>query len=147
MDAMARALEVALANAGLTADNPSVGCVILKDGAVVGEAATAEGGRPHAETQALAQAGDRARGADVFVTLEPCSHFGRTPPCADALIAAGVGSVTIGMIDPDSRVRWQGAARLQAAGIDTRLDLRPAIAAFYADYIADRRAKRPGKAS
>ena len=135
---MTRALEVARAHEGLTADNPSVGCVILRDGELVGEAATAQGGRPHAETQALARAGARARGADVFVTLEPCSHHGKTPPCADALVAAGVGSVTIGMIDPDRRVRWRGAARLQEAGVDVRLDLREEIAGFYADYIQSR---------
>ena len=141
MDYLARALELARTHLDRTGPNPSVGCVIVRGGVVIGEAVTAEGGRPHAETQALEkaleQAGD-ARGADVFVTLEPCAHYGQTPPCADALIRAGVGSVTIGYIDPDGRVCWQGAARLQEAGVDVRLDLRPRIAAFYRDYASTR---------
>lgn len=139
MDPLARALELARAQSGRTADNPAVGCVLVRNGRVVAEAATADGGRPHAETQALAAAGARARGAHAFVTLEPCSHFGQTPPCADALIQAGVARVTIGHIDRDSRVCWQGAARLQEAGLDTRLDLRSEIAAFYRTYDASRR--------
>ena len=134
MDYMARALELARAQEGRTGENPAVGCVLINNGKVVAEAATADGGRPHAETQALEIAGASARGAHAFVTLEPCSHLGKTPPCADALIAAGVAAITIGFIDPDSRVHWQGAARLQEAGLDVRLDLRPEIAAFYSDY-------------
>ena len=148
MDHMAAALDLARAQAGRTGPNPSVGCVLVRDGVIIGQAATADGGRPHAETQALAMtldgAGERARGAHAFVTLEPCAHHGVTPPCADALIRAGVASVTIGMIDPDSRTRWQGAARLQEAGIDTRLDLREAIADFYRDYSASRLVLRDG---
>ena len=137
-DWLARALDLARAQAGRTGENPSVGCVIVKSGRVVGEAATADGGRPHAETQALAQAGESAAGAHAFVTLEPCAHFGKTPPCADALLEAGIRAVTVGFIDPDARVRWQGAARLQEAGVDVRLDLRPGIAGFYRDYAATR---------
>ena len=134
MDALARALELARAQQGRTGENPAVGCVLIMNGNVIAEAATADGGRPHAETQALETAGALARGAHAFVTLEPCSHHGQTPPCADALVAAGVAAITIGYIDPDSRVHWQGAARLQEAGLDVCLDLRPEIAAFYSDY-------------
>jgi len=114
---MARALALAQARAWLTGPNPSVGCVIVKHGRVIGEAATAEGGRPHAETQALEQAGAQARGATVYVTLEPCAHHGVTPPCADALIRAGVARVVIAVRDPDPRTNGAGAARLRAAGI------------------------------
>ena len=146
-DWLARAFELARAQEGRTGDNPSVGCVIVKGGKVVGEAATADGGRPHAETQALAQAGDAARGAHAFVTLEPCAHYGQTPPCATALLEAGIGAVTIGYIDPDARVRWEGAARLQEAGVDVRLDLRDAVAAFYADYRASRLAPTSARRS
>jgi len=134
---MGRALDLARSQAGRTGTNPSVGCVIVRDGIVLGKAATADAGRPHAETQALSQTD--ARGAHAYVTLEPCAHHGLTPPCADALIRAGLAAVTIGMIDPDTRTCWQGATRLQEAGIDTRLDLRPDIADFYRDYTATRR--------
>lgn len=139
MDYLGRALELAQAQDGRTADNPAVGCVLVHRGRVIAEAATADGGRPHAETRALALAGGEARGATAFVTLEPCAHHGRTPPCADALMDAGVARVVIGHIDRDSRVRWQGAARLQEAGVDTVLDLRGDIADFYAAYDALRR--------
>jgi diaminohydroxyphosphoribosylaminopyrimidine deaminase / 5-amino-6-(5-phosphoribosylamino)uracil reductase len=110
---------VALARRGLgnTWPNPSVGCVIVKDGLVVGRAVTAPGGRPHAETAALAAAGPAARGATAYVTLEPCCHWGRTPPCADALIEAGVARVVVALRDPDPRVDGAGIARLRAAGI------------------------------
>lgn len=112
------ALRMGRRNLGATAENPSVGCVIVKDGTIVGRGVTAPGGRPHAETQALAQAGKDAKGASVFVTLEPCAHHGNTPPCCDALIAAGVAKVVIAVRDPDPRTAGQGAARMQAAGID-----------------------------
>ncbi|MCF3639514.1 bifunctional diaminohydroxyphosphoribosylaminopyrimidine deaminase/5-amino-6-(5-phosphoribosylamino)uracil reductase RibD [Rhizobium sp. TRM95111] len=114
---MAAAIRLARRNLGLTATNPSVACLIVRDGIVLGSAVTAPGGRPHAETQALAEAGEAARGATAYVTLEPCAHHGRTPPCADALIAAGVARVVVSVDDPDARVAGQGFERLRAAGI------------------------------
>jgi len=118
---MATALELAWRQKGLTGDNPSVGCVLVKDGEIVGQGVTAEGGRPHGETQALQIAGSDAQGATCYVTLEPCSHYGQTAPCADALIAAGITRCVIAAIDPDPRVHWRGAALLQEAGIDTKI--------------------------
>ncbi|HQT72519.1 MAG TPA: bifunctional diaminohydroxyphosphoribosylaminopyrimidine deaminase/5-amino-6-(5-phosphoribosylamino)uracil reductase RibD, partial [Acidiphilium sp.] len=115
---MRSALALARRGLGETAPNPSVGCVILRDGVVVGRGRTAPGGRPHAETEALAMAGEAARGATAYVTLEPCAHHGRTPPCADALIAAGIARVVIAMADPDPRTDGAGIARLRAAGIE-----------------------------
>jgi diaminohydroxyphosphoribosylaminopyrimidine deaminase / 5-amino-6-(5-phosphoribosylamino)uracil reductase len=114
---MAAALRLSRWHAGLTATNPSVGCVVARDGAIVGQAVTAVGGRPHAETQALAVAGEKARGATVYVTLEPCSHHGRTPPCANALVAAGVSRVVVCLNDPDPRVSGRGFGILREAGI------------------------------
>lgn len=98
--------------------NPAVGCVIVRDGRVVGRGFTQPGGRPHAETEALAQAGSAADGATAYVSLEPCAHHGKTPPCAEALIAAKVARVVSAMQDPDPRVAGQGHARLHAAGIE-----------------------------
>ncbi|MGK9049936.1 bifunctional diaminohydroxyphosphoribosylaminopyrimidine deaminase/5-amino-6-(5-phosphoribosylamino)uracil reductase RibD [Neorhizobium petrolearium] len=114
---MAAAIRLSRRNLGLTGTNPSVGCVIVKDGEVVGEAVTAPGGRPHAETQALDIAGGKARGATVYVTLEPCSHYGRTPPCANALVEAGVARVVVCLTDPDPRVSGRGLAILRDAGL------------------------------
>ena len=114
---MLRALALARRGAGKTSPNPAVGCVIVRDGAIVGQGGHRKAGTPHAEVHALRQAGERARGADVYVTLEPCSHFGKTPPCADALIAAGVASVFVGMIDPNPKVSGRGVAKLEDAGI------------------------------
>ena len=102
---------------GLAAPNPSVGAILVKDGVVVGRGVTAPGGRPHAERIALAEAGDAARGATLYVTLEPCSHFGASPPCADAVIAAGVARVVAAIEDPNPEVGGQGHARLRAAGV------------------------------
>lgn len=115
---MRAALALARRGIGNTGPNPSVGCVIVRGGRVVGRGATAPGGRPHAETQALEMAGEAARGATAYVTLEPCNHWGHTPPCAEALIAAGVGRVVIGARDPDRRVDGRGIARLRAAGVE-----------------------------
>lgn len=115
---MQRALALAATHLGVTAENPSVGCVIVNKGDIVGEGVTGLGGRPHAETQALAAAGERARGADVYVTLEPCAHTGKTPPCSKALIEAGVARVFIACTDEDTRVAGRGIAQLKAAGID-----------------------------
>jgi diaminohydroxyphosphoribosylaminopyrimidine deaminase/5-amino-6-(5-phosphoribosylamino)uracil reductase len=114
---MQLALTLGRRGLGRTWPNPAVGSVVVKDGVVLARAWTNEGGRPHAETQALAQAGEAARGATLFVTLEPCSHHGRTPPCADAIIAAGVGRVVSAIDDPNPDVAGQGHARIRAAGI------------------------------
>jgi len=114
---MRAALALARRGVGNTWPNPSVGCVVVKDGRVLGRAVTAAGGRPHAEPVALVMAGTASRGATVYVTLEPCCHHGRTPPCTDALIAAGVARVVIAARDPDPRVDGQGVARLRAAGV------------------------------
>ncbi|HEX3350413.1 MAG TPA: bifunctional diaminohydroxyphosphoribosylaminopyrimidine deaminase/5-amino-6-(5-phosphoribosylamino)uracil reductase RibD [Acetobacteraceae bacterium] len=114
---MRAALSLARRGLGNAWPNPAVGCVIVRDGRVVGRAVTAPGGRPHAETAALAMAGEAARGATVYVTLEPCCHWGQTPPCTDALIAAGVGRVMIAARDCDPRVNGEGIARLRAAEI------------------------------
>src|SRR5260370_15848961 len=101
---------------GLTSPNPAVGCVIVRKGVTVGRGATAAGGRPHAETQALTKAGARARGATAYVSFEPCAHFGKTPPCARALVEAGVSRVIIGCLDPYPPVRGRGVAILKKAG-------------------------------
>ncbi|HZT43533.1 MAG TPA: bifunctional diaminohydroxyphosphoribosylaminopyrimidine deaminase/5-amino-6-(5-phosphoribosylamino)uracil reductase RibD [Chthonomonadaceae bacterium] len=118
---MRRALR--LAARGLTHPNPMVGCVIVREGAVVGEGYHPAAGQPHAEVFALEQAGERARGATAYVTLEPCCHWGRTPPCTDALIHAGVGRVVAATSDPDPRVQGRGLAALRAAGIETSIGL------------------------
>jgi diaminohydroxyphosphoribosylaminopyrimidine deaminase/5-amino-6-(5-phosphoribosylamino)uracil reductase len=112
------ALALAVRGHGRTAPNPSVGCILVRDGRVVGRGWTQPGGRPHAEAMALAQAGEAARGATAYVTLEPCAHVSaRGPACADSLVAAGVGRVVAAMIDPDPRTAGDGLARLRAAGI------------------------------
>jgi diaminohydroxyphosphoribosylaminopyrimidine deaminase/5-amino-6-(5-phosphoribosylamino)uracil reductase len=114
---MARAIELAARAAYSTDPNPRVGCVLVRDGVVVGEGWHRKAGEPHAEVHALREAGDRARGATAYVTLEPCAHHGRTPPCADALVASGVARVVYAVGDPNPRVDGAGAARLAAAGI------------------------------
>ena len=114
---MRAALALARRSLGSTWPNPAVGCVIVRDGTIVGRGRTQKGGRPHAETQALAEAGAAAAGATAFVTLEPCAHHGKTPPCADALVAAGVARVVSALEDPDPRVKGQGHERLRRAGI------------------------------
>lgn len=125
---MARALHLAEAGRYSTQPNPRVGCVIVKDGVIVGEGAHLRAGEPHAEVHALRKAGELARGSEVFVTLEPCNHQGRTPPCVDALIAAGVSRVWAAMTDPNPLVAGSGLARLQAAGIATHVGLLQADA-------------------
>jgi len=112
-----RAFELAERGRGTTSPNPVVGCVVVRDGEIVGEGFHAYAGGPHAEVVALDAAAGRARGAHVYVTLEPCNHFGRTPPCVDRLRAEGVAAVTIGMRDPDPDVTGGGAEALAAAGI------------------------------
>jgi diaminohydroxyphosphoribosylaminopyrimidine deaminase / 5-amino-6-(5-phosphoribosylamino)uracil reductase len=114
---MRHALSLAERGLGRVWPNPSVGCVIVNGGQIVGRGFTQPGGRPHAETVALVQAGPAARGATAYVTLEPCSHHGKTPPCADALIAAGVARVVVALGDPDPRVNGRGIAALRATGI------------------------------
>jgi len=126
---MRAALGLAKRGLGLTWPNPNVGCVLVREGRVIGRGVTAPGGRPHAEAVALAMAGERARGATAYVTLEPCSHHGGTPPCADALIAAGVARVVAAQRDPDPRVDGAGLARLAAAGIEIAEGLLGAEAA------------------
>jgi diaminohydroxyphosphoribosylaminopyrimidine deaminase/5-amino-6-(5-phosphoribosylamino)uracil reductase len=116
-DHMLAALSLARRGLGETAPNPSVGCVIVKDGRVIGRGRTAAGGRPHAEVNALAAAGAAAKDATAFVTLEPCSHTGKTSPCATALIEAGIARVVIGTKDPNPRVNGNGIAALRASGI------------------------------
>jgi diaminohydroxyphosphoribosylaminopyrimidine deaminase/5-amino-6-(5-phosphoribosylamino)uracil reductase len=114
---MAAALALASRGLGNTWPNPSVGCVIVKDGLVVGRGWTQPGGRPHAETEAVNRAGAAARGATAYVTLEPCSHHGQTGPCVEALISAGIARVVAAIVDPDLRVSGKGLVQLQAAGI------------------------------
>ena len=120
---MARAIR--LAKGGLyTADpNPRVGCVLVKDGEVVGEGFHLRAGEPHAERNAIAVAGERARGATAYVSLEPCSHHGRTPPCSQGLIEAGVSRVVSAMQDPNPEVSGEGNRQLQQAGIEIEVGL------------------------
>ena len=125
---MARALQLAEKGLYTTSPNPRVGCVIVRDGLVVGEGWHQRAGEPHAEVHALNAAGGKARGATAYVTLEPCSHFGRTPPCADALIRAGVARVVAAMQDPNPLVAGQGLEKLRAAGIETAAGLLEAEA-------------------
>lgn len=115
---MRRALELADASAGETSPNPPVGAVVARDGRIVGEGRTQPAGQAHAEAVALRQAGELARGATLYVTLEPCSHYGRTPPCAGAIIAAGVAEVHASMLDPNPRVAGRGLASLREAGVE-----------------------------
>jgi diaminohydroxyphosphoribosylaminopyrimidine deaminase/5-amino-6-(5-phosphoribosylamino)uracil reductase len=114
---MRAALALGRRGIGETWPNPSVGCIVVNNGRVIGRAVTAPGGRPHAEPAALDMAGTAAREATVYVTLEPCCHWGRTPPCTDALIKAGVSRVVVATRDPDPRVDGAGIARLRAAGV------------------------------
>lgn len=114
---MLAALGLAARGLGRVAPNPAVGCILVKDGRVIGRGWTQPGGRPHAETEALRRARGHAAGSTAFVTLEPCSHHGQTPPCAEALIDAGVRRVVAAIEDPDPRVSGRGSARLREAGI------------------------------
>ncbi len=120
---MAAALALASRGLGNVHPNPAVGCVIVKDGIVAGRGWTRPGGRPHAETEALSRAGGAVRGATAYVTLEPCSHYGQTGPCADALIAAGVARVVVATQDSDARVAGQGVQRLRDAGVAVEMGL------------------------
>ena len=135
---MRRAIGLARANVGLTADNPSVGCVIVSDGAVLGEAVTAAGGRPHAEEQALQAAGSAARGATAYVTLEPCGERSSgAPSCSELLVAAGVARVVVAAADSSPFASGRGVRRLREAGVATDLGLLSEEAAgLYAAYRA-----------
>lgn len=142
---MAAAAALSLRGLGRTAPNPNVGCIIVRDGVVVGRGWTQPGGRPHAEAMALDAAGEAAHGADVFVTLEPCAHVSqRGPACADLLASAGVNSVHIALTDPDPRTAGSGIARLAAAGIGTRTGIGEAAArAAMAGYLTRLALGRP----
>src|SRR4051812_40781637 len=120
---MALALALGRRGQGRTWPNPAVGAVIVRDGVIVGRGWTQAGGRPHAEVEALKRAGDAARGATLYVTLEPCSHHGKSPPCADAVIAAGIARLVSAIEDPNPEVAGQGHARLRAAGIAVEIGL------------------------
>jgi len=141
---MAEAIRAGESHNGRTGDNPSVGAVLVKGNQIIGQGVTAIGGRPHAETQALTEAGKKAQGATLYVTLEPCCHFGKTPPCTEALIKAGVARVVIAVTDPDSRVRGKGIAQLREAGIkaDTGCLADGAVRQL-APYLCRRRFNRP----
>ena len=115
---MREALSLAESQLGLTTPNPSVGCVIVRLGVVIARGVTAVGGRPHGETQALDAAGSKARGATAYVSFEPCAHVGQTPPCAVALVDAGIKRVVVACLDPDPRVKGRGIAILKRAGIE-----------------------------
>lgn len=134
---MRRAIAAARAHLGLTLPNPSVGCVLVKDGVVVGEAVTGKGGRPHAEEQAIEQAGENARGAIAYVTLEPCgARSTGTASCSERLVAAQVAEVVIACEDASPFAAGQGAERLRAARVPVRLGVLADEAAFlYADYV------------
>src|SRR6266853_2107970 len=118
-DARFMALALALGRRGLgrTWPNPAVGAVVARDGVIIGRGWTQPGGRPHAETEALRRAGAAARGATLYVTLEPCSHQGKTPPCADAIVAAGIARVVSALVDPNPEVAGAGHWRLAEAGV------------------------------
>lgn len=120
---MKEALALAKLGLGYTAPNPAVGCVIVKDGEIVGRGYHHKAGTPHAEVWALREAGDKAEGATVYVTLEPCAHYGRTPPCARTLVERKVGKVVVAMLDPNPLVAGKGAAILRQAGIPVEIGL------------------------
>ncbi|MDH3595833.1 MAG: bifunctional diaminohydroxyphosphoribosylaminopyrimidine deaminase/5-amino-6-(5-phosphoribosylamino)uracil reductase RibD [Rhodospirillales bacterium] len=141
---MQAALALARRGRGRVAPNPAVGCVLVRDGRVLGRGWTQPGGRPHAETEALDRAGPAARGATAYVTLEPCAHHGRTPPCAEALIAAGITRCVVALEDPDPRVAGGGLDKLRAAEIAVDLGLLAESAAeVNAGYLMRLAAGRP----
>ncbi|HLI13712.1 MAG TPA: bifunctional diaminohydroxyphosphoribosylaminopyrimidine deaminase/5-amino-6-(5-phosphoribosylamino)uracil reductase RibD [Alphaproteobacteria bacterium] len=141
---MEAALGLARRGLGRVWPNPAVGCVLVRDGRVVGRGWTRPGGRPHAETEALGRAGGASRGATAYVSLEPCSHHGQTPPCADALIAAGIARAVVAVEDPDPRVSGRGVARLERAGVPVTLGVcRDEAAALNAGFFLRIREGRP----
>src|SRR5438105_8086551 len=137
---MQLALSLGRRGLGRTWPNPAVGAVVVKDGVIVGRGWTQAGGRPHAEPEALRRAGEAARGATLYVTLEPCSHFGKSPPCVDAVIATGISRVVSAIEDPNPEVAGQGHAKLRAAGIAGEVGLRAAAAGR--DYAGNSRRTR-----
>lgn len=143
-DLMAHALALGAAVQGRTAPNPWVGCVLVARSGATFEGATMPPGGPHAEAVALQRAGPEARGATAYVTLEPCAHHGRTPPCANALVAAGVRRVVVAVVDPDPRVAGAGIARLESAGIEVSVGvLADEVSESLAPYLKHRRSGRP----
>ncbi len=141
---MQLALTLGRRGQGRTWPNPAVGAVVVKDGVIVGRGWTQPGGRPHAEPEALKRAGEAARGATLYATLEPCSHIGKSPPCADAIIAAGIARVVSAIEDPNPEVAGQGHAKLRAAGIKVDIGLGAAEAAHdHAGHFRRIRDKRP----
>jgi diaminohydroxyphosphoribosylaminopyrimidine deaminase / 5-amino-6-(5-phosphoribosylamino)uracil reductase len=141
---MARAVALAEGGRGRVSPNPMVGAVLVRDGRVVGEGFHRAAGQPHAEAMALAAAGAAAAGATCYVTLEPCAHHGRTPPCADALVAAGVARVVAAVLDPDPRVDGDGVARLRAGGVAVSIGAGAEAATDQnAAYLTHRRLGRP----
>ena len=141
---MQLALALGRRGQGRTWPNPAVGAVVVRDGVIVGRGWTQPGGRPHAEPEALSRAGEAARGATLYVTLEPCSHIGKSPPCADAIIAAGIARVVSAIEDPNPEVAGQGHAKLRAAGITVDIGLGSAEAAHdHAGHFRRIRDKRP----
>ncbi len=141
---MNMALQMARRGLGQVAPNPAVGCVLVKDDIVVGRGWTQKGGRPHAEVVALRQAGEAAKDATAYVTLEPCSHHGKTPPCAEALIEAGIKRVVVALTDPDERVNGRGIQMLEEAGIEVISDiLEPEALDANLGFILNRTIDRP----
>jgi len=141
---MGQALELAGRGLYTTTPNPRVGCVIVRDGTIVGSGWHEKAGMPHAEALALKAAGGRARGATLYVNLEPCCHYGRTPPCTDAILAAGVSEVVAGMRDPDPRVDGRGIGALRAAGVTVRVGmLRREAERLNEAFVRFRRTGRP----
>ena len=141
---MRLALTLGRRGQGSTWPNPAVGAVVVKDGVIIGRGWTQPGGRPHAEPEALKRAGEAARGATLYATLEPCSHIGKSPPCADAIIAAGIARVVSAIEDPNPEVAGQGHAKLRAAGITVDIGLGAAEAAHdHAGHFRRIRDKRP----
>ncbi len=141
---MQLALTLGRRGMGRTWPNPAVGAVVVKDGVILGRGWTQPGGRPHGEQEALRRAGEAARGATLYVTLEPCSHFGKTPPCADAVISAGIARVVSAIEDPNPEVAGEGHARLRAAGIAVEVGLCAAEAAHdHAGHFRRVRDQRP----
>jgi diaminohydroxyphosphoribosylaminopyrimidine deaminase/5-amino-6-(5-phosphoribosylamino)uracil reductase len=141
---MRAALALARRGLGRVAPNPAVGCLIVRDGGVVGRGWTQSGGRPHAETEALRRAAGNARGAAAYITLEPCAHHGATPPCVEALVAAGIARAVVAIEDPDPRVAGRGLARLREAGVEVALGSEAAAAAeLNAGFLTRVRSGRP----